>query len=181
MKPHRAEGMMTMHKFRRAAVYKLRVLKHAEAVGDGGKACRYFGFGRASFYRWRAAYRQHGVAGFENRKTILKNPANRTAPEIVEKVLHLRRTYHLGPMRIVRYLARCHAIKLSDAGVYRILKRHGLTWTEPFAGRHARPQDPHQALREAGARTSDPGRGEVPEVRWQRRKAGQALSVHGHR
>ncbi len=63
----------------------------------------------------------------ENRKTIPKNPANRTAPEIVEKVLHLRRTYHLGPMRILWYLARYHAIKDSDADVYRILKRHGLS------------------------------------------------------
>jgi transposase InsO family protein len=61
-----------------------------------------------------------------NQKTAAKNPANRTAPEIVEKVLHLRQTYHLGPIRIVWYLARYHSIKISDAGVYRILKRHGL-------------------------------------------------------
>ena len=67
------------------------------------------------------------MAGLENRKTAPKNPANRTAPEIVEKVLHLRKTYHLGPMRIVWYLARYHAITISDAGVYRILKRHGLS------------------------------------------------------
>jgi hypothetical protein len=39
-------------------------------------------------------------------------------PELVEKVLHLRRTYHLGPIRIVWYLARYHDIKISDAGVY---------------------------------------------------------------
>jgi hypothetical protein len=61
-----------------------------------------------------------------NRKTAPKNPANRTAPEIVDKVLHLRQAYHLGPIRIVWYLARYHGIKISDAGVYRILKRHGI-------------------------------------------------------
>jgi transposase-like protein len=60
--------MMTMHKFRREAAHKLRVLKHAEAIGDVGKACRYFGVGRASFYRWREAYRQRGLSGLENRK-----------------------------------------------------------------------------------------------------------------
>jgi len=75
----------------------------------------------------RTAYRRHGVAGLENRKSAPKNPANRTAPEIVEKVLHLRKTYRLGPIRIVWYLARCHAITISDAGVYRILRRHGLS------------------------------------------------------
>jgi transposase-like protein len=119
--------MVTMHKFRRDADHKLRVLQHADRIGDIGKACRYFGVGRASFYRWRTAYRQYGLAGLENRKTAPKNPANRTAPEIVEKVLHLRTTYRLGPIRIVWYLARYHAITISDAGVYRILRRNGLS------------------------------------------------------
>jgi hypothetical protein len=43
-----------------------------------------------------------------------------------EKVLHLRSKYHLGPMRIVWYLARYHGIRISDATVSRILKRHGV-------------------------------------------------------
>ena len=59
-------------------------------------------------------------AGLANRKPAPRNPANRMPSEIVEKVLHLRRTYHLGPIRIVWYLARYHDIKISDAGVYRI-------------------------------------------------------------
>ena len=64
--------------------------------------------------------------GLKNAKPIPKNPANQTPPEIVEKVLYLRHKYHLGPIRIVWYLARCHGIRISDAGVYRILKRNGL-------------------------------------------------------
>jgi transposase InsO family protein len=115
-----------MTKINRDIQRKLRLLKHAEQIGDVSKACRYFGVGRASFYRWKTAFQQQGEGGLANRKTAPKNPANRTAPEIVEKVLHLRQTYHLGPIRIVWYLARYHAIKISDAGVYRILKRHGL-------------------------------------------------------
>jgi hypothetical protein len=31
---------------------KLKVLRHAEKIGDVGKTCRYFGIGRSSFYRW---------------------------------------------------------------------------------------------------------------------------------
>ena len=46
-------------------------------------------------------------------------------PDIVETVLHLRRPYHLGPIRIVWYLERYHGITISKAGVYRILRRHG--------------------------------------------------------
>jgi len=75
--------------------------------------------------RWKAALQKHGEAGLARRKPIPKNPKNRTPPEIVEKVLHLRKTYHLGPMRIVWYLARYHDIKISGSGVSRILKRNG--------------------------------------------------------
>jgi len=85
-----------------------------------------FGIGRASFYRWQAAYRAGGEATLINAKPIPKNPANQTPLEITEKVLHLRQTYHFGPIRIVWYLARYHDIKISDAGVYRILRRHNL-------------------------------------------------------
>jgi hypothetical protein len=52
---------------------KLNVLQHAEKIGNGGKACRYFGVGRASFYRWRDAYQKHGEAGLKNAKSIPKN------------------------------------------------------------------------------------------------------------
>ena len=105
---------------------KLKVLRHAEVSGHVARTCRYFGIGRASFYRWQAAYRARGEAGLVNGKPIPRNPANQTSPEITEKVLHLRQTYHLGPIRIVWYLARYHGIKISGAGVYRILKRHNL-------------------------------------------------------
>ncbi len=82
--------------------------------------------GKSSFYRWRKAYREHGEAELINAKSIPRNPANQTPTEIVEKVLYLRRKYHLGPIRIVWYLARYHDIKISDAGVCRILRRNGL-------------------------------------------------------
>ena len=106
---------------------KLRILKHAEDIGSAVKACRYFGIARASFYRWKELYKKDGVEGLVNKKPIPKNPINRTPREIVEKVLHLRQVYHLGPIRIVWYLARYHDIKISGAGVYRILKRNGVS------------------------------------------------------
>ena len=106
---------------------KLRILRHAENTGRVAKTCRYFGVGRASFYRWKALYKKDGEAGLVNKKPIAKNPTNRTPPDVVGKVLHLRQTYHLGPIRIVWYLARYHDIKISDAGVYRILKRNGVS------------------------------------------------------
>ena len=105
---------------------KLRVLRHAERPGQVAKTCRYFGIGRASFYRWKRAYKRDGEAGLANAKPIPKSSPNQTPPEVEEKVLHLRRKYHLGPERIMWYMARYHAVRMSDATVYRILRRHGL-------------------------------------------------------
>ena len=61
---------------------KLRVLQHAEKIGNARKACRYFGIGRSSFYRWRDAYQKSGESGLKNAKSIPRNPANQTPPEI---------------------------------------------------------------------------------------------------
>jgi transposase len=105
---------------------KLRILEHGDASGDVSRTCRYFGIGRASFYRWRHAYRTRGEARLANRRSVPHNHPNKTPVAVAEKVLHLRRKYHLGPMRIVWYLERYHGIRISDAGVYRILCRHGL-------------------------------------------------------
>ena len=52
---------------------KLRVLQHAEKIGNARKACRYFGIGRSSFYRWRVAYQKHGEAGLKHEQTVLSD------------------------------------------------------------------------------------------------------------
>jgi len=115
-----------MNKDQREIQRKLRILHYADKIGHVAKTCRYFGIGRTSFYRWKKAYAEHGEAGLVNAPPIPKWHANRTPLKIEEKVLHLRRKYHLGPMRIVWYLERYHDIKISDATVSRILKRHGM-------------------------------------------------------
>ena len=115
-----------MDKDQREIRRKLRILEHADKIGSVAVTCRYFGIGRSSFYRWRDAYRRNGVEGLVNARPVARNHPNRTPDEVIEKVLHLRRKYHLGPIRIVWYLERYHGIQVSDAGVYRILRRNGL-------------------------------------------------------
>lgn len=106
---------------------KLKVLHHAEQSGNTAKTCRYFGVSRSTFYRWQRRYKKGGESRLKNEKPIPINPANKTPDEIEEKVLYLRKKYHLGPIRIVWYLARYHSIRISDASVYRILKRNGVS------------------------------------------------------
>lgn len=106
---------------------KLRVLQHAEQCGNIRQTCRYFGMARSLFYLWRNAYRESGEEGLKKQKPIAKSYPNQTPPELVGKVLYLRRKYHLGPIRIMWYLQRYHSIKLSESTISRILRRHGVS------------------------------------------------------
>ena len=115
-----------MTKAQRDIKRKLRVLNYAQEIGNVSKACRYFGISRETFYQWKRAYAEHGEKALINSKPCPENPKLRTPPEIEEKILYLRRTYHLGQLRISWYLERYHGIKISGGGVYQVLKRHGL-------------------------------------------------------
>ena len=96
---------------------KTRVLEPAARIGNVRKTCRYFGVARSGFYVWKKASETHGDEGLVTQKPCPYTPRLRTPPDIVEKGLHLRRPYHLGPIRIVWYLERYHGITISKAGV----------------------------------------------------------------
>lgn len=105
---------------------KLKVLSHAEVSGSVTKTCRYFGISRDTFYRWKRDFEAQGEAGLVNSKPCPQNPKIRVASDIEEKILHLRRHYHFGQVKISWYLERYHGMKVSPTGVYGVLCRHGL-------------------------------------------------------
>ena len=98
-------------------------------------AFRYFGIPRSLFYVWRNTYRKFGEGGRKRKKPIPRTHPNQTSDEIVEKILSLRRKYHLGPTRIMWYMARYHSMRVSDATIYRVLKRHGVNRLPAKPGR----------------------------------------------
>ena len=100
---------------------KLAVLKRAEEIGSAAKAYRYFGIPRSTYFRWRKAYVEHGEQGLINKKPIPGSHPNQTPMEVVEKILYLRKKYHLGPIRIMWYMARYHDLRVSDATISRVL------------------------------------------------------------
>jgi transposase InsO family protein len=105
---------------------KLRTLDYADQIGNVSKTCRYFGISRDTFYRWKRDYHQNGEQGLINSKPCPHNPKLRTPLETEEKILYLRKTYHLGQVRISWYLNRYHGIKIAPATVYNVLRRQGL-------------------------------------------------------
>lgn len=103
-----------MTKAQRDIRRKLRILNHAQQTGNVSKTCRYFGISRDASYRWKRALAKDGEEGLIDSKPCPENPKLRTPPEIEEKILYLRRTYHLGQARISWYLQRYHNIKISS-------------------------------------------------------------------
>jgi hypothetical protein len=62
--------------------------------------CRRFGIARQTSYNWKTQYEKFGDEGLINDKLCPENPGLRVAPEIQEKIIYLRMTYHFGSDRI---------------------------------------------------------------------------------
>jgi transposase InsO family protein len=60
-----------------------------------------------------------------------------TPPEVVEKILNIRKEYQLGPMRIKYYLDRYYGIDISEPTVYRVLRENGVNQLPKTASRRA--------------------------------------------
>lgn len=105
---------------------KKKVFAYAQLTGNISKACRHFGISRETYYTWKRAYEKSGDKGLINSKPCPENPKLRTSIPIEEKILYLRKTYHLGQRRIKWYLERYHDIHVSEGAVYNVLKRNDL-------------------------------------------------------
>ena len=118
------------------ARFKLVVLDYAKHVGVT-KACREFEVPRSSFYTWKKRYDEEGPSGLSPKKPIPKNHPRMTPPEVVEKILNIRKEYQLGPMRIKYYLDRYHGINISESTVYRVLRANGVNQLPKTAPKRA--------------------------------------------
>lgn len=116
---------------------KLWILDYALMCGNTSEACREFGVPRSSFYEWKMAYELNGRQGLARKKPIPWSHPRSAPPEVVEKILHLRSTYNLGPQRIMWYLERYHGVNISESSVYRILARNGVNRLPKSAPRRA--------------------------------------------
>ena len=83
------------------------------------------------------AYALGGMVALQNKRPIGKRWPSQLSPEAVEKILHFRSKYHLGPQRIAWYLERYHGITTSCSTVYRTLKRNGMPRLPRNVGRRA--------------------------------------------
>ena len=123
-------------------------LRLARCVVDDGwplrRAADRFQVSVGTAKRWAERYRTDGVAGMVDRSSRPHHSPNRTSRPIERRVLHLRRTRRLGPVRIGWQLglpaSTCHAI-LRRAGAARLAHLDRAT-AEPIRRyEHDRPGD----------------------------------------
>jgi transposase InsO family protein len=126
--PEERKIQVTERELSRIAAHRLAVLRHAEEVTKNvSRTCRYYGITRQSFYKWRRRYEQLGPAGLRDRSSRPLCSPRATSTEIVGKIVYLRQSYHFGPLKIAMYLKRYHDLILSQSGIWRILRRLGLS------------------------------------------------------
>lgn len=130
------EVILKKNQFRSVKLKRL-ILELAEALGNDSKVCREWAVPRSTFYRWKQAFAEQGIEGLIPRRPIAKRHPRQLPPEVIEKILYLRKNYHFGPQRIAWYMERYHGVTTSCSSIYRTLVRHDLSRLPRNVGRRA--------------------------------------------
>ena len=110
--------------------FRVRALALAEEMGNTRAACRAMGIHPSTFYKWRNQARRFGLEMLHPRERRRPRMPNATSPVIEQRVLAFSLAHPgFGPDRISCELRRPKwgAIAVSPNGVWRILRRHGLS------------------------------------------------------
>jgi len=109
--------------------YRLRVLATARELGSVAAACRLHGIHRSTYYRWKGMVDRFGLEILRPRERRRPQMPN-SIPVLIEHriIAFALGSPGSGPARISSELAREKngGFGVSAAGVYRVLKRHGI-------------------------------------------------------
>jgi transposase len=109
--------------------FRLRVFAMAAELGNVRAACRAMGIHPSTFHRWKGQLDRHGPEILRPRERPPRM-ANATSPLIEQPVVAFALGHPgFGPARVAAELARPNwgGIVLSANGVWRVLRRHGLS------------------------------------------------------
>ena len=109
--------------------FRLRLFDHAREVGVS-QACRTFGVHRSTYYRWKSMVERSGLEMLRPRERRAPRMPNALSPVIEQRILAFSIAHPgLGPRRISASLAqeRWGGIVVSHSGVWKVLRRHGLS------------------------------------------------------
>jgi transposase InsO family protein len=109
--------------------YRLQLFDLAGRIGVSA-ACRSFGIHRSSYYRWKAQVDRHGLEVLRPRERRRPKMPNQLSPLVEERIVSFALGHPgLGPRRIAAELARPRwgGLLISQNGIWRCLRRHGLS------------------------------------------------------
>ena len=110
--------------------FRLRLFSLAGELGNVRAACRIFGIHPSTYYRWRGPVLRSGLEMLRPRERRPPRMPNQASQLTEQRVVAFALGHPgLGPRRISASLAqeRWGGIVLSPNGVWRILRRHGLS------------------------------------------------------
>jgi transposase InsO family protein len=110
--------------------FRLRLFGLAAELGNVREACRIFGVHHSTYYRWRGPVLRSGLEMLRPRERRSPRMPNQTSQLVEQRVVAFALGQPgLGPRRISATLAqeRWGGIVISPNGVWRVLRRHGLS------------------------------------------------------
>jgi transposase InsO family protein len=145
--------------------YRLRLFTLADELGNVSEACRRMGVSRSTYYAWKPRLERYGLDGLRVRERRAPRMPNRIGPHLEFRILAFSLGHPgLGPRRISAELRRSKwgGIRVSENGVWSVLKRFNLnTRSKRLAliARHADPYErrPDQVPKELHIDASSPG------------------------
>ena len=102
------------------------VIRASEPGQNLSQLCREFGISRPTGYRWRERWEQERAAGLEEKSRRPQRSPRRTAPELEQQIVELRRQRPDWGARKLQPLLAERGIELPVITVHRVLLRHGL-------------------------------------------------------
>jgi hypothetical protein len=145
--------------------YRLRLFTLAEELGSVSEACRQMGGGALDLYVWKEKLERYGLDGLRVRERRRPRMPNQIGPHLEHRIFAFSLGHPgFGPRRISAELRRekWGGIRVSEHGVWQVLKRFNLNTRakrHALIARHADPYErkPDQEPKALHIDASEPG------------------------
>ena len=127
--------------------YRLRLFTLADERGNISEACRLMGVHRSTYYRWKRQVDRWGLEALRVRERRRPRMPNEIGPHLEQRIIAFSLAHPgFGPRRISAELARekWGGIRISEHGVWRVLRRVGLNTRARRLALIARHRDPYE-------------------------------------
>jgi transposase InsO family protein len=127
--------------------FRLRLFTLAEELGNVSAACRQMGVDRSTYYRLKRKVDRWGLEALRVRERRRPRMPNEIGPHLEQRVIAFALAHPgYGPRRISAELARekWGGIRISEHGVWRVLRRVGLNTRSKRLALVARHHDPYE-------------------------------------